>query len=166
MNGSAQMIFKGLLLASLAAACVWLLITGEAIHQNTERTALIAAIWRHVGYGAVLTPLLIGAPLTFFWSVRGAKAGSAYLQTTAAWTLRAALAAVIFLAITGPLVVWTHGSDLKVFDLFVIANPIGKREAIHAWLESSHGAVAEALSWIAGAATALCILAFIRKKSS
>ncbi len=150
-------IFRFVLLALLVAACAWLFLTGEAIHAQSERAALIAAIWRHVGYGAILTPLLIGAPLTFFWSARGRPGGNAFLHIAALWAMRVVMAAVIVLAVTGPLVVWTHGSDLKVFDWFVIANPIGKREAIHAALESGHGALAEALPWISGLTAAIAL---------
>ena len=118
----------------------WLFWTGHMIGAQNERAALIAAIWRHVGYGVVTTPLLLG----YFWfrTRQNSDAQLGWIPRTAYWGL---FACISFLVITGPVVVWTYGSDLKVFDWFVIPNPLGGKSALHDRLEAAHVVVAKAI---------------------
>lgn len=126
-----------------AIAIGWLFWTGREIGVQTERAELIAAIWRHVGYGVISTPLL----LAYLWFritlLRTSRAD--WISRSAFWLLGAG---VLFLLATGPIVVWTYGSDLKVFDWFVIPNPIGEMPAIHDPLEAAHVLVAKIIPWL------------------
>lgn len=153
-----------LLVALLAlTAVVFMRLLAADIDAQTERAALIAAIWRHVGTGVALLPILIGAPLFLLWSAGGLGAGAGLLRRAAKWTLWLAAAMILFQAATGPLIVWTHGSDLKVFDWFVVANPVGKQEALHDILEACHGANGAAAPFVGGLALLLSLAAAARR---
>ena len=121
----------------------WLFLTGHDIAVAEERDILIAAIWRHVGYGVVLAPLLLGY---VFWrlTARSFRAGDKVSLATG-WLLSLA---IFYLAITGPITVWTYGFPLKVFDWFAIPSITGKMPGLHALAESSHVVVAEAVPWL------------------
>ncbi|MHA7872029.1 MAG: hypothetical protein ACX939_06755 [Hyphococcus sp.] len=122
-----------------AAAIIWLFLTGQDIANATERSDLIAAIWRHVGHGTVLAPLLL---LYLLWRVArtGFRLGEQPFMVASCWL---ACAAVLYLIATGPFVVWTYGVPMKVFDWFAIPSPIGKMPNLHTALENSHIIVAK-----------------------
>lgn len=137
----------------------WLALNGLAIERaisgEAGREAIISAIWNHVGWGVVMTPLVL-AYVFLRWRAEAAP----YFQRDALgriakivlWALAALL---VFLIVTGPIVVWTYGSDLKVFDLFVIPTPTGKLPVIHDPLEIAHVWAAKTAPWLAGADAAL-----------
>ena len=145
------------LIGALVAA--WSYWTGHKIGLQTERADLIAAIWRHVGYGVVLAPLLlVYLLLRVRMYIRSRAQGPAkYLF----WNL---VAASLFLIVTGPIVVWTYGSDLKVFDWFVIPTPWERVPSIHDPLELAHKYVALAFPWLFLAESA--VFMFGRERSS
>ena len=138
-----------------AALVIWLYLGGEAIEAaisgEAGREAIIAAIWSHVGWGVVATPALL-AYVLLRWR---AEATPYYHRDTLGragkivfWAFAALL---VFLIVTGPIVVWTYGSDLKVFDLFVIPTPMGKVPVIHDPLEAAHVFAAKAAPWLVAA---------------
>lgn len=58
------------------------------------------------------------------------------------WTL---LLSVLIMAVSGPLLIWTRGTGINVFDWFVIPSPIGKMPELHEWMEEIHEVVAKVL---------------------
>lgn len=140
INKSA-VVFVGLAVG--AGVVGWLFLTGQDIAAAEERDVLIAAIWRHVGYGVVLTPLLL-AYVVWRLRARALKTGGK-LSAATGWLLSLT---ILYLAITGPVTVWTYGIPLKVFDWFAIPNIIGKMPDLHAAIEASHVFVAKATPWL------------------
>ena len=122
----------------------WLFLTGQDIAAAEEREILIAAIWRHVGYGVVLTPLLF-AYVVWRLLAPGFKPAANRVSLLTGWLLSLA---ILYLAITGPVTVWTYGISLKVFDWFAIPNVIGKMPELHSIVENSHIFVARAAPWL------------------
>ena len=139
----------------------WLYLNGDAIDVTTERSVLIAAIWNHVGWGAVATPVV----LTYAgWRLfGGGVSSSSLLDKVAIAVLVALVAAVLFLVITGPITVWTYGTGLKVFDWFSIPSPTGKAPALHSFVEQAHVFVARSMPWLIGAEIALFVAGRVRK---
>ena len=111
---------------------MWLFWSGALIGMQSERSQLIAAIWNHAGYGVVFTPFVLAY---LIYRVRKFHFKSRIVLNLPTVLL---FIAMFYLMVTGPLTVWTYGSDLKVFDWFVIGNPIGKAPVVHEWLEQSH----------------------------
>jgi len=147
MSAVAKRAPGALMLAGLAigAGVVgWLFLTGQDIAAAEEREVLIAAIWRHVGYGVVLMPLLLAY---VFWrlTARGFKTGGGKISAATGWLLSLT---IVYLAVTGPITVWTYGIPLKVFDWFAIPNIIGKMPDLHSIVENSHIFVAKAAPWL------------------
>lgn len=136
------------MLAGLSAA-VWLHVTGTAIHNMPTREGLIAALWRHVGYGVVLAPIL-GAYLAWRGLALWRAPREARTLLTKAIFIAAA-GALLFLTISGPIIVWTYGAPLRVFDWFAIENPIGRRPVLYETLEAAHVFVARATPWLIAA---------------
>ncbi|WP_425411057.1 hypothetical protein [Hyphococcus sp.] len=154
--------------ASGAALTIWLYLNGEAIGAaiagEAGREAIIAAIWSHVGWGVVTAPLIMGYLVLRWRAARAAYAQRGALERFGKFVLWALAAVIIFLIVTGPIVVWTYGSDLKVFDLFVIPTPTGKVPVIHDPLELAHVWAAKAAPWLAGLDAALCGAALLRAR--
>ncbi len=146
MKASSGRSLKAAIILSVGAAgLVWLYLTGVEIGSATTRATIIAAIWGHVGYGVILTPLLLPYALWRLFTKNLQFSDVSLIgrsQKIVGWIL---IASIIFLLISGPLVVWTHGFPLKVFDWFAISNPIGKHEVLHDNLETAHVMIATAL---------------------
>lgn len=141
-----KLLIGGCLLTAGLGAAVWLHVTGTAIHNMPTREGLIAALWRHVGYGVVLAPVFAVYLAWRFIALNGAPLKARTLLTQASFY--AAAAALIFLTLSGPIIVWTYGAPLRVFDWFVIANPIGSRPFVYEALEVAHVAVARVTPWL------------------
>ena len=80
------------------------------------------------------------------------------LDRAGAAAFYAVAAVVLFLLISGPIVVRTYGVPLKVFDWFVLANPFGERELLHDRLEEAHVLLARAAPWLIAAGLVLFAL--------
>lgn len=132
MHQSSWKTLAGLLLGMIMAA--WLIFTGAEIRLADGREALIAAIWHHIGYGAVLTPLFCFYLIWRVFDYRRAPTKAA-LESALFWFM---IFILTFLLLSGPVVVWTYGFPVRVFGWFEIPNPIGKLPALHDPLEQAH----------------------------
>lgn len=125
-------LHAGIFAGSLATG--WLVYTGVGIAAASERASLIAAIWRHIGYGAVLTPLL-GIYLLWrvldFWR----RPVPGRVGVVLFWSM---IGILTFLLVSGPVIVWTYGFPVRVFEWFAIPNPVGKMPVLHDPLEYAH----------------------------
>ncbi len=137
----------------------WIFWTGREIGVQTERTELIAAIWRHVGYGVVLAPLSIA----YLW-IRVKTCDIVRWGWFSNTVFCFLLICVLFLLLSGPVVVWTYGSDLKVFDWFTIPNPIGAMSGLHDGLEAAHVIVAKVTPWVLATDSLLALTAMLRPR--
>lgn len=144
-----NLFISGFFLAAGLGAAAWLHLTGAAIHNMPTREGLIAALWRHVGYGVVLAPALAGYLLWRFFQLRRAQPEARTFLTKLSFI--AVAGALLFLTLSGPIIVWTYGAPLRVFDWFVVANPVGKRPVIYETFEAVHVAVARATPWLIAA---------------
>lgn len=55
------------------------------------------------------------------------------------------LLSIVLLLVTGPLIVWTAGRPIAVFDWFAIASPLAELPALHEALEGVHAVVSRVL---------------------
>lgn len=141
-----KLLISGFVLAAGLGAVAWLHVTGTAIHNMSTREGLIAALWRHVGYGVVLAPILVVYLGWRFFLLRRTKPEARSFLTKLSFILAAG--ALVFLTLSGPIIVWTYGAPLRVFDWFVVENPIGKQPVIYEMLEAAHVTVARAAPWL------------------
>ncbi len=118
------------------ALFAWQYWTAFEISEASDRSSLIAAIWHHVGVSTVMIPVSLAY---IVWRWRALGPGSWPIRMSGA----VATGALIFLVVTGPFVVWTYGSDLKIFDWVSIPNPTGKMPTLHDWLEPAHARIAD-----------------------
>ncbi len=58
------------------------------------------------------------------------------------WVL---LITVLIMAVSGPLLIWTRGSGINVFEWFTIPSPMGKMPELHEWCETIHAITAKVL---------------------
>ena len=137
-------------LISLFVLMAYLVYTGYAIHQNTDRTLLIAAIWWHIAFGLMaIVPILI----------YGVARASGWLEKTRfesdflSWLVNAIAALSVLLTLSGMLTVWSRGSPLKVFDWLVVPSPVERMNTTYEALEMTHG--------LLGFAASVCLVLFI-----
>lgn len=137
-----------------AALVIWLYFGGEAIETailaQAGREAIIAAIWDHVGWGVVMTPLLLVYIFLRISHLRVKDSSTLFVDKASSFICWLLTAVLVFLVVTGPIIVWTYGSDLKVFNWFVVPTPTGKLPIIHDPLEAAHILAAKAAPWLAG----------------
>lgn len=142
----------GVFLAGLTVL-FWVFMTGMEIDPDKGREAMIAAIWNHVGWGVVTAPLLLAWA---GWRVTGKSNEAPSLLNRINMAVLALLAlAIVFLAVSGPVTVWTYGSALKVFGWFAIPSPTGKTPALHSAVEQAHVFVARCIPFLVAAEVAM-----------
>ncbi|MEO1251589.1 MAG: hypothetical protein AAFW81_04495 [Pseudomonadota bacterium] len=152
---------RAVALAAGLAVFGWVYWTGHDIGVQTERAELIAAIWRHVGHGVVLAPALIA----YLWfRFRDVRSGETRPVSRALFGLMAL--SIVFLIVSGPIVVWTYGADLKIFDWVVIPGPVGDTPWLHDPLEAAHVLIAKATPYLILADAAAWMTALARKRAS
>lgn len=111
-----------------AIAVVTLYLLGERLEEAASRAEELTAMRTHVSVGVLLIAFLAARLL---WSVsQPAPRGlgrSAALRITARVVQGLFLAMIAILIISGPLVIWSTGSPIKVFDWFAIPSPFPVR---------------------------------------
>lgn len=130
------------------AALLVLVLLGIGLYFEDLPRGDARRFWRslHVSIGAL-------AALFLLWRVYWrARAGSprALPQAPALQMLSKAvhgllMLGMVVLAVSGPLIVWSGGRDLAVFNLFTIPSPMPAWEALHEGLEEVHGFTADAM---------------------
>lgn len=130
-------------LIGLFVIMAYLVYTGYAIHQNTDRALLIAAIWWHIAFGlmAIVPMLFYGVARAWGWLVN-ARLESDFLS----WLVNAIAALSVLLTLSGILTVWSRGSPLKVFDWIEVPSPVERMNTVYEALEMTHGLLALAIS--------------------
>ena len=111
-----------------AAGVIALYFLGETLEEAVGRPAKAAAMLNHVSVGVLVFTFLAAR---LIWSASQPK--PAPLETRKWFALAAKVVAIAFLAmiaiqiITGPLIVWSGGRALQVFDWFAIPSPFPQR---------------------------------------
>lgn len=111
-----------------AVGVIVLYFLGDTLEEAVGRPAKAAAYLNHVSVGVLLFTFLAAR---LIWSATQSK--PAPLETRKWFALAAKVVAIAFLAmiaiqiITGPLIVWSGGRALQVFDWFAIPSPFPQR---------------------------------------
>lgn len=105
----------------------------QSIDPKVDRTAFIAAIWKHVGYASLL---FVPLALYIFLYKKGGPVGPS--KAWEQWVMRLFQITFLLKMITGPLAVWTRGSTWKVFDWFEIPSPMERMDGPHEFMEQFH----------------------------
>ncbi|GAB5379722.1 MAG: hypothetical protein Alis3KO_06130 [Aliiglaciecola sp.] len=143
-----EKVINTLIWIAILMAILWVFWTGSIIHKQPDRTQLIAAIWDHVGFAVVwLLPVLT---YVLFLKTRQSK-GSLSQVVKVLDNLFWLTLGVLF--VTGFFTVWARGSDIKVFDWFIIPSPVERMQTLYETLEASHGAISQffiaiGLAWL------------------
>lgn len=105
----------------------------HTIDPKVDRTAFIAAIWKHVGYATLLF-----VPLAIYFILDKRQRTRRNLLSWEIWSIRLFKITFALKMITGPLAVWTRGSTWKVFDWFGIPSPMERMDGPHEFMEQFH----------------------------
>ncbi|GAB3402483.1 cytochrome b [Massilia agilis] len=109
--------------------------------------------WRglHIAIGAFASLFLLWR---VYWRVRStsplALPQQPALQKFAQVVHVLLLVGIAVLAITGPLIIWSTGRAIPVFDLLSIPSPFPEFRALHEPLEEVHGFTADAMLFLIG----------------
>jgi cytochrome b561 len=123
----------GLLLICTSIYVYYLGHTIHTIDPKVDRTAFIAAIWKHVGYATLLF-----VPIVIYLIVRKKENVAQEIGPWSRWVIRLFQITFILKMITGPLTVWARGSTWKVFDWFGIPSPVERMDGPYEFLEKAH----------------------------
>lgn len=123
-----------------AGAVIALYLLGEQMEEAAGRVEKLAAMRTHVSVGVLLFALLAARLL---WSVSQppprALGRSAPLRLVARVVQGLFLAMIAILILSGPLVIWSTGNPIGVFDWFAIPSPFpGRVEWLHEAAELVH----------------------------
>jgi cytochrome b561 len=126
-----------------AALIIYLLYLGSSI-PGLEGEARELAVRRHVAVAVASYAVLLGR---IAWRVWRGHPGPTAEQRGWAFTLGKVthylmLAALTVQLVTGPLMQWSYGRDIEVFDWFVIPSPIEPAFGLAAALHSVHDTAA------------------------
>jgi len=134
-----------------AVSVITLFFLGKDIeHAKTSgagREAIISAIYLHISVGATLFLVLAARVVLHFTSPQPEPMPQdKRLNLMATIVTKSLLAVIAIQIITGPLIVWSNGSPIRVFGLFAIPTPFAaKAEALHEALETIHATSASFL---------------------
>lgn len=139
-----ERLINSALWIAISLAILWVFWTGNIIHAQPDRQSLIAAIWQHVGFAMVWTlPILL---YVLFRKIRHddhPTKGVYSIVDNVFWL------SLGLLFMTGFMTVWSRGSDVKVFDWFVVPTPVERMQSLYELLEASHGLLSKAFIVIA-----------------
>jgi cytochrome b561 len=134
-------------------ALLVLLLLGIGLYFEGLPRGDARRFWRglHIAFGTMAALFLL---FRVFWRMRSTSP-LALPQAPALkrfsklvhWLL---LAAIVVMAVTGPLSIWSAGRPLAVFDLVSIPSPFGPFKSWHGPMEEIHGFTANALIFLIG----------------
>lgn len=129
-----------------AAFIIGLLWLGLYFHEMPTGDERLYWLRLHVALAA-LSFLLLAFRVVWRFAVRSPDAVSQPRVTTRVTraTHGLLLFSIVFLLVTGPLMVWTLGRPIAVFDWFAIPSPLGKLPVLHEALEGVHAVVSRVL---------------------
>lgn len=126
-----------------AVLIIYLLYLGSSI-AGLEGDARALAVRRHVAVAVASYALLVGRIAWRVW--RGHPGPTAeqrgWAFTLGKYTHYLMLIALTVQIVTGPLMQWSYGRDIEVFDWFVIPSPIESSFGLAATLHTAHDTAA------------------------
>lgn len=124
----------------LAAAMVILLLTiGLYFHEMPRGEQLTYWKGLHISLGALFFLLLAFRVLWRLTEKTPEPIPQArYLQIAARAVHHLLLACVVIMIISGPLMIWSGGHPIRIFDLLSLPSPVGKIKDLHEILETVH----------------------------
>jgi cytochrome b561 len=126
-----------------AIVILYLLYLGSTIGSQ-EAEARRVAVDRHTSVAIVSYLLLIARVIwRFVYRHPGpTEEQRGWAFTMGKWTHYAITAAIVVMLVTGPLMQFSYGSDLQVFDWFVIPTPMEASFGLASFLHSVHSTTA------------------------
>lgn len=126
-----------------AVLILYLLYLGSSI-GSLEGADRMAAVSRHTSVAISTYLLLIGRIVWRFWfrhpGPRGEQRGWAF--TLGKWTHYGMLVALCLMLISGPLMQWSYGRAINLYDWFSIPAPFGPSFGLAGFLHSVHSSAA------------------------
>lgn len=119
-----------------------LLTMGLYFHEMPRGDERLFWLQLHIAIG-----VLTGAFILFrvFWRLIQAGPGLPVSRKNYGLAVKAGhlllLLGILFLVLSGPLMVWTAGKPIDVLGLFAIPGPFGRIEQVHEFLEEGHALV-------------------------
>ncbi|MGF1462687.1 MAG: cytochrome b [Maricaulaceae bacterium] len=134
-----------------AAGVIWMYFLGEAVeHAKADelgREAIIAAIRLHVSVGMVFFAFLVARILSHIAQKQPRPLSPHRVLSPLARAVQWGFLAMISVQIlTGPMVVWSSGRPIAIFQTVFIPSPMARIEWLHEALETVH-ALAPNLFW-------------------
>lgn len=108
----------------------------RSLHVSIGALAALFLLWRVWWRARSTSPLALPQP-----------AAMQLFSKVVHWLL---LAAIVVMAVTGPLTIWSAGRGIAVFGLFSIPSPMAASEALHEAMEEVHGFTADAMIVLIG----------------
>lgn len=133
-------IINILIWVAISFAILWVFWTGNIIDKQPDREQLIAAIWAHIGFAMVWI-----VPILLYVTVIKVQKSNVNRNSVIAVIDNAFWSTLGLLFVSGFLTVWSRGSDLKVFDWFVLPTPVDRIQSLYVFFETSHGIISKAL---------------------
>ena len=136
-------VFNHWLGATLIVALLAIGLYFEDMPRGEEKLTWLRL---HIALGALAL-----LPLAFrvFWRARSASPAPLpqppALQKASRVLHIALLTAIAVLLVSGPLVVWSGGRAINVFDWFALPSPMGEMKGLHKALENAHGLAAKVM---------------------
>lgn len=112
----------------------------EMLEEAGDREGRAAAMAWHIGFGAILFPILLARVLTSWFQRRPTPIEQPQaFKLLASATHQLLLIAILIQIVSGPLAVWSGGRAINVFDAFAIPSPFAERhEGAHEFAELLH----------------------------
>jgi cytochrome b561 len=136
-----------------AGALLVLALLGIGLYFSDMPRGPEKSFWRglHIAIGAIACLLLL---FRVFWRLRStsplALPQKPALKLFSKVVHVLLLAGIAALAITGPLIIWSTGRAIPIFDLASIPSPFPAFKSLHGPLEEVHGFIANAMLYLIG----------------
>lgn len=122
-----------------AIAVIALFLIGESAEDLAEE-ARRERLGLHISVAMSVYIILVARILWRATNKRPALAPQQHkaLDFLAHWVPVALLAGIAIMLISGPLMVWSNGYSINVFDIFSLPSPMDKNETLHEVFETAH----------------------------
>ena len=122
-----------------AVMVILLLSIGLYFHEMPRGEQLTYWKGLHISLGALFF-LVLAFRVLWRWSGTSPRPvpQARYLQIAARAVHHLLLACIVIMIISGPLMIWSGGHAIRVFDLFSLPSPVGKIKDLHEILETAH----------------------------
>ncbi len=131
---------------AIAVLVLTLLVLGLLMEYAPDRET--KSFYQRIHISIAILAYIFFAWRIFYFIIRekvSEPKQSKIFQGLARWIPRLLLIAIVIQMLTGPLIVWTGGRDISVFEWFTIPTPLPRMEDLHHLLEEIHGYSAKSM---------------------